>query len=211
MMNISRALVLAAHTDDGEFGCGGTLARLVDQGALVTYVAFSICEASVPEGFPRDILATEVEEATQVLGIDPDHLLVYHYPVRYLPQHRQDILEELVRIGRELRPDLVLLPSTDDLHQDHQVVCQEGVRAFKHTSILGYEMPWNNISFDTLAFSKLDEAHIRKKINALLCYESQKHRDYLNAEFIRSLATTRGVQIHTRFAEAFEVVRWIVE
>ena len=52
------ALVLAPHTDDGEFGCGGTMARLIESGVEVTYVAFSTAAKSVPEGFPRDILRT---------------------------------------------------------------------------------------------------------------------------------------------------------
>ena len=59
-----RALVLAPHTDDGEFGCGGTMARLVEGGCEVRYVAFSIATRSLPEGFPPDTLAREMREAT---------------------------------------------------------------------------------------------------------------------------------------------------
>ena len=61
---VRRALVLAPHTDDGEFGCGGTMARLVDAGAEVRYVAFSIATRSLPPGFAPDTLAREVGEAT---------------------------------------------------------------------------------------------------------------------------------------------------
>ena len=64
-----RALVLAPHTDDGEFGCGGTMARLVEAGSEVRYVAFSIATRSLPPGFPPDTLAREVAEATAELGI----------------------------------------------------------------------------------------------------------------------------------------------
>ncbi|HEX7310328.1 MAG TPA: PIG-L family deacetylase, partial [Gaiellaceae bacterium] len=64
-----RVLVLAPHTDDGEFGAGGTMARLVEEGAEVRYVAFSIATRSLPEGFPPDTLAREVEDATAELGI----------------------------------------------------------------------------------------------------------------------------------------------
>ena len=64
-----RALVLAPHTDDGEFGCGGTMARLVEEGVEVRYVAFSIATRSLPEGFAPDTLAREVREATAELGI----------------------------------------------------------------------------------------------------------------------------------------------
>jgi len=52
--------------------------------------------------------------------------------------------------------------------------------------------------------------HIVKKVEALKCYESQKDRLYLSEEFIRSLAQTRGVQIDAKYAEAFEIIRWII-
>ena len=56
------SLVLAPHTDDGEFGCGGTMARLIESGVEVTYAAFSTAAKSVPAGFPRDILKHEVRQ-----------------------------------------------------------------------------------------------------------------------------------------------------
>ena len=68
-----RVLVLAPHTDDGEFGAGGTMARLVESGADVRYVAFSIATRSLPEGFAPGTLGGEVREATSELGI-PHHL-----------------------------------------------------------------------------------------------------------------------------------------
>jgi LmbE family N-acetylglucosaminyl deacetylase len=211
MLKVSRALVLAPHTDDGEFGCGGTLAKLREQGATIYYAAFSICEASVPESFPPDILATEVRKASRVLGIDQDHLFVYHYPVRHFPQHRQDILEDLVRLHRQVEPELIFVPSADDVHQDHQVVYQEGVRAFKQKSILGYELPWNNTTFTSSAFVHLEMTHIRKKLAALRQYESQSHRNYWSEDFITSLARVRGVQAGTDYAEAFQVIRWTIK
>lgn len=64
-----KVLVLAPHTDDGELGCGGTIHRLIQLGKEVHYVAFSTCEESVPEGFPKDILTKEVKAATASLGI----------------------------------------------------------------------------------------------------------------------------------------------
>jgi LmbE family N-acetylglucosaminyl deacetylase len=102
------------------------------------------------------------------------------------------------------------VPSLTDLHQDHATISQEALRAYKTNSILSYELPWNNISFDTTCFIPLEENHIRKKIDALAQYESQKHRPYANEEFLRGLARTRGVQISERYAEVFEVVRWIM-
>jgi LmbE family N-acetylglucosaminyl deacetylase len=89
-----RVLVLAAHTDDGEFGCGGTIARLLDEGVEVRYVAFSTATKSLPEGFPPDALAREVEEATAALGIT--NLAVHDFDVRTFPERRQEILELLI-------------------------------------------------------------------------------------------------------------------
>ena len=71
-----RVLVLAPHTDDGEFGCGGTMARLVEAGIEVHYVAFSIATRSLPSGFAPDTLAREVREATAELGL-PDLSLIH--------------------------------------------------------------------------------------------------------------------------------------
>jgi len=203
-------LVLAPHTDDGELGCGGTISRFVDMRAKVFYAAFSIAEESVRPEFPRNILETEVKMATKTLGIDPSRLLLYGYPVRHFAAHRQAILENLVALSREIRPDLVIMPPTHDLHQDHMTVAQEGLRAFKKTSILCYELPWNNLNFATQCFAALSADQLQRKVNALECYESQKHRDYLSGDFVRSLALTRGVQVGQQYAEAFEVVRWVL-
>lgn len=200
-------LVLAPHTDDGELGLGGTISRFISEGKRVTYIAFSTAEESVPEGFPKDILKTEVRNATARLGIKPDNLIIYSYQVRKLNYVRQEILEELIRIRKKEKYDLVFIPSLHDIHQDHTTIAQEGLRAFKNTTILGYELIWNNLSFDTQCFVKLREDDIKTKIDALKEYRSQGKRNYLSEEFIYSLARARGVQAGVEYAEAFEVVR----
>lgn len=209
-MVAKRVLVLAPHTDDGELGCGGSIAKYAREGAEVFYVAFSICSRSLPEGWAPDTLAREVKAATAVLGVNEGRVVLFDFDVRRFPEHRQAILEEMVRLKRSIEPDIVYVPSPTDIHQDHQVISQEGLRAFKTVSILGYEMPWNNIAFNTRAFNVLTEDDISQKVLALNEYKTQAGRPYFNDTFIRALATTRGVQIGVRYAEAFEVVRWIV-
>lgn len=208
-LQFAKILIIAPHTDDGEFGCGGSIAKFVESGTEIYYAAFSLAEESVPPPFPKNILETEVKAATTVLGIKPDHLLLYKYQVRHFATHRQNILEDLVKINLEIKPDLVFMPSLHDLHQDHSTISMEALRAFKKTSILAYEMPWNNLNFSTQSFIKLSEKHIEKKIKALECYNSQSSKDYASEQFIRSLAITRGTQIGSKYAEAFEVLRWI--
>lgn len=208
-LQFTKILILAPHTDDGEFGCGGSIAKLIESGTEIFYAAFSLAEESVPPPFPKNILETEVKAATSTLGIKPDHLLLYKYQVRHFATYRQNILEDLVKLNNDHKPDLIFMPSIHDLHQDHSTVAMEGLRAFKRSSILAYEMPWNNLNFSTQSFIKLSESHIEKKVGALKCYKSQSSKDYASEQFIRSLAHTRGTQIGVKYAETFEVLRWI--
>ncbi len=206
-----KVLVLAPHTDDGEFGCGGTIAKLIEAGCEVTYVAFSACEQSVLKEFPSDILITEVKAATRVLGIKPENLILLNYEVRTFNYRRQEILEDIIRMKKQINPDLIFIPSINDIHQDHFTIANEGVRAFKNTTIMCYEMPWNNFSFNTTCFVELGDHLIGKKVQALAEYKSQAHRPYANEEFIKSLGRVRGVQVGVQYAEVFEVIRWIIK
>ncbi len=202
-----RVLVLAPHTDDGEFGCGGTMARLVEAGVEVRYVAFSIATRSLPDGFPPDTLAREVREATAELGIPDGNLTVHDFDVRTFPDHRQEILELLVAIWEDWKPDAVFQPSLHDVHQDHQTVAKEGLRAFKRTTVLGYEIPWNNFDFAYQAYIALEERHVERKIAALARYASQQHRRYSDPEYARSLARIHGINVNREYAEVFHVYR----
>lgn len=210
MHDPKRILVLAPHTDDGELGCGGTIARFCEEGRDVFYAAFCLCSRSLPPGFAADTLEKECRNATASLGIHPSNLILFNYEVRNLPEYRQQVLEELIKLNNSVRPELVLLPAASDIHQDHQLVNQEGLRAFKNTSFAGYELPWNNYRFHTSFFVRLTGGQVTKKIEALKLYASQSHRNYMNGDFIRSLARVRGVQCNSEFAEAFEIYKQVV-
>ena len=203
-------LILAPHTDDAELGCGGSIAKFVEEGNNVYCAAFSIAEDSVPSGFVKDALINEFTSAMTELGLKQENLFIYRYPVRRFPQYRQEILEDIVKLRNKLMPDLIFVPSQNDVHQDHQVIAAEGLRVFKKNSILGYELPWNNIVFETRSFVRLEKIHIEKKILALKCYKTQMHRSYLDDSFIWGLAKTRGTQFENEYAEAFEVLRYIL-
>lgn len=209
IIEVTRALVLCPHTDD-EYGCAGTIARLITSGAEVLYIAFSRCEESVPDGYPSDILEKECRECTRILGLKKNNVEIRGYKVRHFPAHRQEILEELVKVNNSFKPDLVLLPTSSDIHQDHNTIYQEGFRAFKWASIFGYELPQNLRSFENTAFVRLCREHIEIKVEGLSCYKSQMFRDYSHPDFIMSLGRVRGVQCNSEFAEAFEVIRLIV-
>jgi LmbE family N-acetylglucosaminyl deacetylase len=150
----------------------------------------------------------EFYEANKVLGVQDTEL--HEYPTRQFKEHRQEILEHLVRLERQVSPDLVLIPATTDTHQDHEVIRDEGFRAFKRHSLLGYEMPQNNLVFQTHCFVELQPVDIAKKVEALGCYLSQRNRPYASEEFIKGLALVRGMQAGKKYAEAYEVMRWMI-
>lgn len=209
MFTPSSILVLAPHTDDGELGCGGSIARFRSEGIKVHYAAFSLCLQSLPPGFPPHTLQQECKKATSVLEIPKEDLSFFDFEVRKFPANRQEILQAMVKLNADIQPDLVFLPSVYDIHQDHGVIHAEGLRAFKNSSLLGYELPWNQTKFQSTFFIRLSGKDIDKKVESLKIYTSQAERNYMQEDFIRSLAKVRGVQAKTDYAEAFEVYKMI--
>lgn len=174
---------------------------------------FSTAEDSLPEGFPKDSLKNEFLDVLNSFGLKELNYKICNFRVRYLHEHRQDILQELIELRNRINPELVIGPSINDFHQDHQIVANEMIRAFKtSSSIICYELPWNHIEFNTQLFIKLKKEHLEKKCDLLYNYKSQlaRNRNYFSKEFIKGLAKVRGVQCNSEYAEAFEVIRWTV-
>lgn len=201
-------LVLAPHTDDGELGAGGSISRWVREGNDVFYVAFSACETIQPPDREPTILRTECMAATASLGVPRSNVHILDFEVRNFARDRQRVLDEMVQLNADLKPDLVLVPSLDDTHQDHWVVADEARRAFKRTRMLGYEAPWNNFRFDVTAFVRLSEADCTTKWSALQNFSSQSERSYMSWDYVIAQMRFRGVQAGTEFAEAFQILRW---
>jgi len=209
MTDVQKIVVLAPHTDDGELGCGASLSKFIVEGKEVHYAAFSLCKRSLPAGLPEDTLEKECRAATGLLGVDAGKLTFFDFEVREFDTKRQEILEALVTLNKRVRPGLVFIPSASDKHQDHQVIHTEALRAFKNSSVLGYELPWNHDSFRSTFFIRLTADELNKKVLAVQAYKSQQHRNYMQEDFIRSLAKVRGVQCGSEYAEAFEVYKLI--
>jgi LmbE family N-acetylglucosaminyl deacetylase len=168
-----------------------------------------MCEKSVPAGLPPDAIKQELLKVASAIKLPSGNLHLFNYEVRCFPQYRQEILEDMIKLNRSINPDLVFLPSSADIHQDHQTIHNEGKRAFKFNMALGYELPWNNYNFQTDFYTILDEEKVMRKIELINLYSSQKFRNYSDDEFLKSLLRIRGTQIKTKYAEAFEVIRLI--
>lgn len=201
-MKFKNILALSPHTDDIEIGCGGTIAKLVEEEAHVTALMF---------GVPLVQLVDECKQAMKILGIEDYHIL--DFKTRHFQRFRQQILQLLYDYNEENTVDLVLTPSTLDLHQDHETVTTEALRAFKHSTILGYELIRNHILLRENCFVPLEERHVQKKVEAVLCYKSQisLRPDRFTEDFLKSVMRSRAPHVRTKYAEAFEVIKLIFQ
>ncbi|MFC2138736.1 PIG-L deacetylase family protein [Bacteroidota bacterium] len=206
-----KILALAAHPDDIEFSCGASIHKLNNSESIIKYVVFSPCTKSLLKGQPDNILFEELEKAATHLNIKKENIIKFNFPVREFPKYRQEILEELIKIKKEFTPDLVFIPNSHDIHQDHKAIHEEGVRAFKNSKILGYEMPWNNLTSTTNFFIKISKEDLEQKIKAIKEYKTQNHRIYKDEELFAGLAKVRGVQANCELAEAFELIKWHID
>ena len=202
-------LVLSPHTDDGELGCGGSISKLIKFNDLY-YAAFSFAKESVPKPYEKDILKIESKKALKILGFKKENTFFYDYKVRYFNEVRQQILEKMIQLKKKIKPEIIMTPSTNDLHQDHSVVSLESIRAFKDSCILGYELPWNILNNKCNFYITLDKVNVEIKIKCLKEYESQSNKKYFNKENITANINLRGMQINKDYAECFELIRWVL-
>ncbi|MCL1067039.1 PIG-L family deacetylase [Shewanella olleyana] len=209
MYKFSRILVLSPHTDDGEIGAGAFINKLIQSGAEVKYIAFSSCKESLRDGFEPDTLVKECQLATATLGIS--NIEILDYPVRKFNEHRQSILEKLIKVRAKFQPDLVIVPSSSDIHQDHSVIFNEGQRAFKNTTLIGYFFPWNCINFSADLVVEVSADDVKAKENSIACYKSQSHRFYAQEGYMRNMCQQQGSNTGLGFSEVYEVIRWVIK
>lgn len=190
-------LAVSPHADDIELGAGGTIHKWIKKGTTVHSVVLSTLR--MPE---RD---KEIEKAHEYLGIKA--ITIFDFQNRTFGEERQDILQILWELNENLKPDVVLIPCSQDVHQDHKVVHDEARRAFKTRTLLGYEDPWNMYGSDLRMMIEISDEDLEAKCEAAFSYETQKYRHYMDENFIRALAKMRGTMINVNFAESFEIIR----
>ena len=196
-------LAIAPHIDDVELGAGATIHHLVKDNR-VYYVGLSL-----PPLVERPVFMAEFRESAACLGLDPARIILRDNDPRNLFDARSDILQLFYDLNKELKPDLVLIPNSNDIHQSHEVVFAEARRAFKYLTMLGYELPWNSIEFSMDVFLEVTREDVEAKVAAINAYKTQKSRVFFSNDIVGDLARVRGKQIGRQFAECFELVRLI--
>jgi LmbE family N-acetylglucosaminyl deacetylase len=200
-----KIIVVAPHLDDIELGLGGTLNKLsVNGGNEIHYIGLSL-----PPLVDKVIFMDEFWNSNKYFNIPKENYHLYDYDPRNLFDVRMEILQHFYDLGKKIKPDLVFIPNSKDLHQSHQVVHAEGKRAFKYSTILGYELPWNSMEFDMDVFIKLHEKEIQSKMSAVNSFTTQMNRMFFSNDIMMDLARVRGKQIGGEYAECFELIRLI--
>jgi LmbE family N-acetylglucosaminyl deacetylase len=204
-----RVLFIAPHVDDIEYCCSGTISK-INKVAEIHYLSFSFAEKSLPKGFSAEDFKEEMFLSVGILRIKRENVINKYYPVREFSKYRQEILDDLVEIRKDINPDIVFIPNSMDTHQDHRVISEEGFRAFKSRTIFGYESLLNNKNFNCDMFITLEEKDFALKVKSIESYKSQVVKRKDSIEAVKSLMKLRGFQANAKYAEAFEVMRMIL-
>lgn len=202
----ARVLLLSPHTDDCELGMGATIARLAREGAHIQWHVFSNAVESLPEGFGEGTLLDEQRASADVYGVSEESLIIHDIPVRRFPEFRQTILDTLIKVRNEFKPDLVFCPARTDRHQDHETLAHEAFRAFKGTSMLGYQLPWNSKRDERQLALEVSAQDVLTRKAAIDAYNSQAHRPYFRKFSGPMLNEFYGSISGFDYAEVFEVI-----
>ena len=225
----TRVLVVAAHPDDEILGCGGTIARLTAEGAVlrVVFLAEGITARYDPEEFDRpDVVAQSRErndnafKALALLGVATEEVFVSDRPCCRLDQVPQiDLVKEIEGHVRDFRPSELMTHAALDTNVDHRLAHQATLAAIRPLDnrhlrrVLAFEVlsstEWNPTgAFHANAFYEIGE-RVEDKIAAMAAYgdEMRQPPHPRSAEVIRALARFRGAQAGVDFAEGFTLIR----
>lgn len=193
-------LLLGAHSDDIEIGCGGTLLGLVSNYPRARYVWVTFSADNQRETETRAAAARLLAGAADV------EILVERFRGSFFPYAGAELKNNFESLKR-FTPDLVFTHFRNDLHQDHRTINELTWNTFRDHAILEYEVP----KFDgdlgiPNAYVPLTRAQLTQKCDVLMsCFDSQRTRSWFTAETFQALARLRGIECNAPegFAEAF--------
>lgn len=189
-------LFVGAHVDDVELSCGGFISRLKSQGDFVKVISLS----GIYNG---KNLRDEWIASMKTLNVDL--YSIHDFKTREFSKDRQQILDYL-RTNTGF--DFIFTHSVSDQHQDHSVVGEESIRAFKNRNLATYMGEWNGTPKKNF-FVYLDAQDVKNKVTAIRNYESQKDKPYMSPDFIWADAMNNGIKCGVKYAEAFNMVNYV--
>ena len=201
-----RLCFLGAHPDDIEIGAGALIAQIAGKTEI-------LCE-TFSDNQKNPLLARLPEEhfsSMAQLGIPREQVILKDFETRRFPHFRQEILEEMVRIQREFDPEIVFVHSKADVHQDHQTITQEALRAFRGRTVLGFDVIRSSYGFFPDFLVEVQEADVERKIAALGEYKTYANKYYFAPELTRSTLIRNGAICERHYAEGFDILRIVAE
>lgn len=199
-------LFLGAHPDDIELGCGAFIAEI--SGKANPYCMTFSDNQKNPE---LQHLVPEHQHSMQVLGLAEGQVELGAFETRRFPDARQEILEKMLELRRRLHPEVVFVHTPQDIHQDHITVTQEALRAFRGTTVLGFDVLRSSYGFFPHFLVEVSPESLEKKIAALEQYTTYANRYYFSPEVIRSTAIRHGALAERPYAEGFDIIRIVAK
>jgi LmbE family N-acetylglucosaminyl deacetylase len=201
-----RICFIGAHPDDIELGCGALIANIAGRAELLCLTLSD--NKKNPE---LQNLVNEHRVSMAILGIKPELDIVKDFETRRFPHSRQEILETMLDVRREFKPDLVFVHTKNDIHQDHITTTEEALRAFRGTTVLGFDVLRSSYGFFPHFLFEVNEADVEKKIEALSAYTTYKERYYFDKEITRSTLIRYGALAERAYAEGFDIIRVVAQ
>jgi LmbE family N-acetylglucosaminyl deacetylase len=202
-----KVLAVAPHPDDLEIGCGGTLAKLARAGHQVFVAVMTGGEAGGQAGVRRreQEAAAKVYKASEVFWLG--------FKDTQVPVDKQSI-DKLDAVLKQVRPDMVFAPHSNDTHQDHRNTAQIVLSATRYThNVLFYEVP-TSVDFNPDVFVDITSA-LKPKVQALKAHKSQVHQVRVGKltiiDVAESMAHFRGYQGRVEAAEGFKALRLLLQ
>jgi len=200
--NGKRILFLGAHPDDIELGCGALIHHIVKQTEV-------LCVTLSDNKKNPDLknIKDEHYKAMSVLGVPKEKVVFGPFTTRIFPNERQEILEYFLKLRKSFQPDIIFVHSGQDVHQDHNTVTEEALRAYRGITVLGFDVVRSSYDFFPHFLVEVTEEDVNKKVEALAQYETYHERYYFNAELTRSIMVRHGALAECPFAEGFDIMR----
>ena len=197
---------IGAHPDDIELGCGALIARIAGK-TDIRCVTFSDNRKNPA----LTHLIPEHYESMRILGVPEERVTLLDFETRRFQEHRQDILEAMIGILKQDDPDIVFVHSKSDVHQDHQVLTQEALRAFRGRTVLGFDVIRSSYGFFPEFLVGVDEADVEKKLAALAAYKTYEGKYYFSPDVTRATLIRNGAICEKPYAEGFDILRIVAE
>ena len=203
-----RLVCLGAHPDDIEIGAGGTMLRLIADGA-VSSVRWAVLSATAERADEARTAADRFLE-----GVGERNVTVHGFRDGHFPDAWGEIKDALEAIAAEGPADMVLVPRRDDWHQDHRLLGELAWTVFRDHLILEYEIPkWDGDLTTPNVYVELPSRLVQRKAQLILeCFPSQADRDWFSAETFEALARVRGIEARAAegFAEGFHARKALI-